>query len=108
MIKVFICSPELHPFEAEREYQRALNAVKLEKVFAKPFIGSLDGHRDGLTCLVKHPKSLSTICSTDASGELRVWNLATKKCVTSWAAHNGVIRGLTYSPGGWYYHLSKL
>ena len=50
------CSPELHPFEAEREYQRALNAVKLERVFAKPFLGSLDGHRDGLTCLAKHPK----------------------------------------------------
>ena len=50
------CSPELHPFEAEREYQRAMNAVKLERVFAKPFLGSLDGHRDGLTCLAKHPK----------------------------------------------------
>ncbi len=34
-----------HPFEAEREYTRALNSVKLEKVFAKPFLGALDGHR---------------------------------------------------------------
>ena len=25
-------------------------------MFAKPFVGSLDGHRDGLTCLIKHPK----------------------------------------------------
>ena len=33
-----------------------MNAVKLERVFAKPFLGSLDGHRDGLTCLAKHPK----------------------------------------------------
>ena len=51
-----IFSPELHPFEAEREYQRALNAVKLERTFAKPFVGSLDGHRDSLTHLAKHPK----------------------------------------------------
>jgi len=93
-------NPVEHPFEAEREYKRALNAVKLEKVFAKPFLGSLDGHRDGLTSLAKHPSSLSTICSVDASGEARVWNLTTRKCVANWAAHNGVIRGVTFTPDG--------
>ena len=35
--------------EEAREYKRALNAVKLEKVFAKPFLASLDGHRDGVS-----------------------------------------------------------
>ena len=35
--------PALHPFAAQREYTAALNAVKLERVFAKPFVGSLDG-----------------------------------------------------------------
>jgi len=93
-------NPELHPFEAEREYQRALNAVKLERVFAKPFLGSLDGHRDGLTCLAKHPKSLSSLVSSDASGELRLWNLTSRKCQASWAAHNGVIRTVTFTPKG--------
>ena len=58
-------SPELHPFEAEREYQRALNAVKLERVFAKPFLGSMDGHRDGLTCLAKHPKVVLALQLTE-------------------------------------------
>lgn len=28
----------IHPFQKAREYKRALNAAKLEKVFAKPFI----------------------------------------------------------------------
>ena len=37
----------MNPFEVVREYQRALNATKLERVFAKPFVGSLDGHTDG-------------------------------------------------------------
>lgn len=32
-------APELHPFERAREYKRALNAVKLDRVFAKPFLG---------------------------------------------------------------------
>jgi WD repeat and SOF domain-containing protein 1 len=35
--------PVLHPHAAQREYTAALNAVKLERVFAKPFVGSLDG-----------------------------------------------------------------
>ena len=35
--------PILHPHAAHREYTAALNAVKLERVFAKPFVGSLDG-----------------------------------------------------------------
>ena len=77
-------SPTEHPFEAEREYQRALNAVKLERVFAKPFLGSLDGHRDGLTCVSKHPTSLSTLCSASADGEVRVWHLTERKCLASW------------------------
>ena len=32
-------APQLHPFQPQREYVRALNATKLERVFAKPFIG---------------------------------------------------------------------
>ena len=67
-----------HPFESEREYQRALNSVKLEKVFAKPFIGSLDGHRDGISCVAKHPATISNIASAAADGEIRLWQLSTK------------------------------
>jgi len=93
-------SPAEHPFEAEREYQRAINAVKLERVFAKPFLGSLDGHRDGLTCVAKHPSSLSTLASAAADGEVRVWNLTERTCVAAWQAHAGVVRGATYTPGG--------
>ncbi len=64
--------PVLHPFEAPREYMRAMNAVKLERVFAKPFLGSLDGHRDGVHCVSKHPKSLSTLLSGSCDGEVSV------------------------------------
>ena len=74
IVLTLLSSPSEHPFEAEREYQRAVNAVKLERVFAKPLLGSLDGHRDGLTVLAKHPAQLSTVCSASADGELRVSN----------------------------------
>jgi len=40
--------PTLHPLERAREYTRALNAVKLDKIFAKPFVGDLHGHKDGV------------------------------------------------------------
>jgi len=29
----------IHPFEKAREYTRALQAAKLDKVFAKPLVG---------------------------------------------------------------------
>ena len=62
--------PALHPLETPREYTRALNAVKLERVFAKPFVGCLDGHRDGVTCLGKHPRHLSWLYSGSCDGEV--------------------------------------
>uniref|UniRef100_A0A2K6BMC2 Sof1-like protein domain-containing protein n=1 Tax=Macaca nemestrina TaxID=9545 RepID=A0A2K6BMC2_MACNE len=61
--------PTLHPFEVLQEYVRVLNATKLEGVFAKPFLAWLDGHRDGVSCLAKHPKSLATVPSRVCDGE---------------------------------------
>jgi len=89
-----------HPFEAQREYQRAMNAVKLDKVFAKPFLGALDGHRDHPTCIAKHPQKLSSLASASADGEMRIWDLSARKCVSNWQGHDGLVRGLTYSSDG--------
>jgi WD repeat and SOF domain-containing protein 1 len=60
--------PKLHPFERSREYVRALNAVKLNRVFAKPFVGALSGHMDGVYCLARHPTSLTLLGSGSADG----------------------------------------
>lgn len=62
--------PSLHPFEAAREYTRALNAAKLDRVFAKPFIASLDGHSDGIYCMKRNPLSLSCIASGACDGQV--------------------------------------
>ncbi|TEA24671.1 hypothetical protein DBR06_SOUSAS6310038 [Sousa chinensis] len=92
--------PTLHPFEVPREYVRALNATKLERVFAKPFLASLDGHRDGVSCLAKHPKSLATVLSGACDGEasvtlnVRIWNLTKRKCIRVIQAHEGFVRGI--------------
>ncbi|KAK9505202.1 hypothetical protein O3M35_009305 [Rhynocoris fuscipes] len=92
--------PTLHPFEAAREYTRALNAVKLDRVFAKPFIGSLDGHLEGISVLSKHPKSLSLAGSGSFDGEVRLWNLPTRKCLRRIQAHDGYVRGIAFTNDG--------
>ena len=51
----------VNPFEVVREYQRALNATKLERVFAKPFVGALDGHTDGVSIITKNPLKLNRL-----------------------------------------------
>ncbi|MBN3314710.1 DCA13 factor, partial [Atractosteus spatula] len=86
--------PCLHPFEVPREYSRALNAVKLERVFAKPFLASLDGHRDGVNCMAKHPQSLSSLLSGACDGEVKIWNLTKRECVRTLQAHEGFVRGM--------------
>ncbi|XP_061772437.1 DDB1- and CUL4-associated factor 13 [Nerophis ophidion] len=86
--------PTLHPFEVCREYTRALNATKLDRVFAKPFLASLDGHRDGVNCMAKHTRSLSMLLSGSCDGEVKVWNLAKRECIRTLQAHEGFVRGI--------------
>lgn len=91
-------NPEIHPFSRAREYTRALNAVKLERLFAKPFLYALPGHIDGVYSLAKHPTSISTIISGSGDGELRVWDVACKSTVWSTKAHEGFVRGIACVP----------
>lgn len=83
-----------------REYTQALNAVKLERVFAKPFIKSLDGHKDSISCMCKHPSQLCNLVSGSYDGEVRIWNLATGACKRTILAHDGITRGIIYVPNG--------
>eukprot|EP00007_Cunea_sp_BSH-02190019_P005732 CAMPEP_0174237462 /NCGR_PEP_ID=MMETSP0417-20130205/8382_1 /TAXON_ID=242541 /ORGANISM="Mayorella sp, Strain BSH-02190019" /LENGTH=442 /DNA_ID=CAMNT_0015316219 /DNA_START=1 /DNA_END=1326 /DNA_ORIENTATION=+ len=92
--------PSLHPFERAREYTRALNATKLDKVFAKPFLASLDGHRDGVYCFATNPKSLDTLVSGACDGELRIWSLSQRRSLFDVRAHAGFVRGVTIAADG--------
>jgi len=95
-------NPELHPFEANREYVRAMNAAKLERVFAKPFLGALDGHGDGVTALKAHPKRLSRVASASADGEVRIWDLTRRHCIKIFQGHDSrsLIRGIAFDSSG--------
>lgn len=60
------------PFRHQVEYTRALNAAKLERVFAKPFIAAFDGHNEAVHLLKKHPTRLSTVLSGAYDGQIKV------------------------------------
>ncbi|RKO86767.1 Sof1-like domain-containing protein, partial [Blyttiomyces helicus] len=91
-------NPALHPFERAREYTRALNATKLERMFAKPFVAALAGHIDGVYCMAKSPTQLSTMYSGSADGEVRIWSLSGQKTLWTARAHKGFVRGICSVP----------
>ncbi|KAI5953169.1 sof1 [Candida jiufengensis] len=92
-------NPALHPFERAREYTRALQATKLERMFAKPFLGQLgDGHRDGIYVIAKNYNSTNQIASGSGDGIIKYWNLGTRLETASFKGHNGMVTGLTVTP----------
>ena len=84
--------PELHPFEKGREYVRALNATKLDKHFAKPFIGAFDDHMDGVQCMAKTSATITSVLSGAADGEVIRWDLAAQRAAWSAKAHASFVR----------------
>ncbi|GAA6021456.1 hypothetical protein JCM11491_006500, partial [Sporobolomyces phaffii] len=92
--------PTLHPFARSREYKRAVTASKLDRMFAKPFVASLEGHEDGIYSMVKDESgSLSRVATGSGDGQVRVWDLSRQDTV--WRvdrAHEGMVKGLAFSP----------
>lgn len=92
--------PGLRTQEKAVEYTRALNAAKLEKIFARPFIGAMDGHIDAVSCMAKNPNHLKGIFSGSMDGDIRLWDIATRRTVYQFPGHQGAVRGLTASTDG--------
>ncbi|RZC73250.1 hypothetical protein C5167_048730 [Papaver somniferum] len=117
-------NPSLRPMERAVEYQRALNAVKLDKIFARPFIGAMDGHIDAVSCMAKNPNHLKGIFSGSMDGALlcfwfigqifafgillpeTLWLLSGYcirlflKTICQFPGHQGAVRGLSASTDG--------
>lgn len=92
-------NPALHPLERAREYTRAVNATKLERMFAQPFVAQLgDGHRDGIYCLAKNYKTTNQIASGSGDGVVKYWNMTTRNEAVSFRAHEGMVTGLSITP----------
>lgn len=92
-------NPVLHPFEKTREYTRALNAAKIDRVFARPFIAAF-GHGDGVTSLAKNPKRLNCILSGTSDGSICLWDIPGKRATRRLLGHKGAISGLSVTEDG--------
>lgn len=91
--------PALHPFERAREYTKALTATKLDRMFAKPFIGQLgDGHRDGVYCIAKNYNTTNHVALASGDGVIKYWNLGTREETILFKAHYGMVGGLVVTP----------
>jgi len=73
-----------------------VNAAKLSRVFAKPFVGNLYGHSDGVYCIARNLESLQLLASGAYDGEIRIWNCSSKTCNSSWKAHASCVRSVVF------------
>ena len=90
--------PALHPFARAREYTRALNATKLERMFAAPFIGQLGkGHVDGVYAMAGDPASLERFASGSGDGVVKCWDLATREEIWQAKAHDNIVKALCWT-----------
>jgi WD repeat and SOF domain-containing protein 1 len=72
-------APSLHPFARQREYSRALNHTKLERMFSKPFLFQLEGHTDSIYTMAKHSEDINKIATGSFNGQILVWNINSQK-----------------------------
>lgn len=73
-LRVYSKAPEHHPMLLEREYVRALNAVKIERMLAKPFVRALTHHKEGINRISKDSNS-NLFASTSYDNTAIVWDL---------------------------------
>ncbi|EJU01243.1 WD40 repeat-like protein [Dacryopinax primogenitus] len=89
--------PSLHPFARAREYTRALTAAKLERIYAKPFVCSMEGHGDGVYVLARDPGRLGVVGSGSGYGEIMLHHLPSRTQVRKIKAHTSTVSGLTFT-----------
>lgn len=90
-------NPKLHPFQKAREYVRALNAVKLDNVFSKPFLFALNQPTDCIRVMAKNHKNIGEFASGGFDGQLIIWDLPSKKPIFNIKTPHNMIKGLVYS-----------
>lgn len=100
-------NPIYHPMQRAREYTRAVNAVKMDRMFAKPLIsGNFEnGHRDSIISSSINRRSLLSFISGSVDGCIKLWDIPTRKEVIQLEnAHSRGVTGLTFSTNGQYFY----
>lgn len=74
-----VISTDQHPMSQAREYQRAVVAAKIQKIFSKPFLFSLQGHSDGISSMSKPSENITKLLSGSFNGEIILWDVPLHK-----------------------------
>lgn len=98
----FPCTPAATTLTTPVPHQakRAVNAVKMDRMFAAPFLHALDGHLDGITAGSSSPVDPAVYVSGAADGEIRFWHVPSKRCIWAAAGHNGAVQGVAIVGSG--------
>ncbi|CAN1827469.1 DDB1- and CUL4-associated factor 13 [Linum perenne] len=70
------------------------------QIFARPFVGAMDGHVDAVSCMAKNPTDLKGLFSGSMDGDIRLWDIASRRTVCQFPGHQGAVRGVTASADG--------
>ncbi|KAG0434907.1 DDB1- and CUL4-associated factor 13 [Dictyocoela muelleri] len=62
----FIKDTRHHPFLIQREYIRALNAAKIERMLSKPFVKAFDNHKSGVIDLIVGQNKIASLSHSEA------------------------------------------
>ncbi|KAH8085896.1 WD40-repeat-containing domain protein [Filobasidium floriforme] len=90
--------PALHPFSKTREYTRAVTAAKMDRMFAKPFVGAIEGHQDGVYCLARDPRRVGVVAGGGGDGEVILHSLPLRRPLLKLPqAHKGMVSGVTFT-----------
>lgn len=77
-----------------------MNAAKLEKIHAKPFIAALPHHTDGVQVMAKNRFNLVDMISGSADGEIIYWSIPARKPLFRINAHENFVKGLAFANNG--------
>ncbi|TIC04907.1 WD40 repeat-like protein [Wallemia mellicola] len=89
--------PSMHPFAKQREYSRAVIASKMDRMFAKPFIGAIECG-DGVYGMARDSARLGVVATSGAMGELAIHDVPTRQTLLSVPnAHQGIVSSLAFS-----------
>lgn len=92
--------PKFNPMSKQVEFTRAVRAAKLDRMFAKPFVAAMSGHRETIQSIATDFTNLSTVATGAADGGLAIWDVMAKKARAVINAHRNSIDGVTISPDG--------
>jgi WD repeat and SOF domain-containing protein 1 len=92
--------PVQNPMARQVEYVRAVRSAKLDRMFAKPFVGALSGHQDSVLTIATDPTNVGTILTGAVDGEVAVWDVQTRTLRRHWTAHRHAVVGSVFTPDG--------